>query len=91
MRQDPDFFDLICRGYEIIGEAIKKIPDEFYEKHPNIEWVQFIDQRNLIAHEYFDVDTEALWYTYSSGELEVLKETLLHEIDKMERSHSQEP
>ena len=91
MRQDPDFFDLVCRGYEIIGEAIKKIPDEFYKKHPNIEWLQYIDQRNLIAHEYFDVDAETLWYTYFSGDFEELKEILLAEITKIELTSSTEP
>ena len=30
--------DAVIRNFEIIGEAVKKIPDEIKKQYPDIEW-----------------------------------------------------
>jgi uncharacterized protein with HEPN domain len=49
------------RSLEIIGEAAKKVPDEFRAKHPAIEWRAMAGMRDRLIHDYFGVDYELVW------------------------------
>jgi uncharacterized protein with HEPN domain len=51
----------VIRELEIIGEAVGKLPDEVKQKHPDVEWQDIKDFRNLLIHEYFGVDMEIVW------------------------------
>ena len=59
--QDEKTIDAVVRNFEIIGEASKRIPDDFKTEHPEIEWRRIIGFRNRIIHEYFGIDYENLW------------------------------
>jgi len=37
------------------------MPKSFKEKHTEIPWHEIAGLRNLIAHEYFGLDTDILW------------------------------
>jgi len=49
------------RSLEIIGEAAKKLPDEFRTKHPDAEWRAMAGMRDRLIHGYFGVDYELVW------------------------------
>lgn len=49
------------RSLEIIGEAAKKVPDDFRVKYPNIEWRAMSGMRDRLIHDYFGVDYELVW------------------------------
>lgn len=49
------------RSIEIIGEAVKKLPPEFREQHPTIEWRLIAGMRDKLVHEYFGVDHDIVW------------------------------
>lgn len=51
----------IERSVEIIGEASRRISDEFKQAHPEIPWKRIIAQRNVLIHEYDDVKQERMW------------------------------
>lgn len=53
--------DSIIRRLEIIGEAVKNLPKEFREKHPNISWKKIAGMRDVLIHEYFGVDVGLTW------------------------------
>ena len=51
----------IERSLEIIGEAAGKVSESFREDHPEIPWRQIIGQRNVLIHEYGEVNQERIW------------------------------
>lgn len=55
--------DAVERNFEIIGEAASRIPEEFKNLHPQIEWRIIKDFRNFIIHEYFGIDSQIVWDT----------------------------
>jgi uncharacterized protein with HEPN domain len=55
--------DAVLRRLEVIGEAVKNIPDEFKKNHPNIPWRKIAGMRDTVIHEYFNVDLPLVWST----------------------------
>ena len=53
----------VIRALEIIGEATKKLPDDFKAKHNKLPWTEMSGMRNKLIHEYFGVDVRVVWKT----------------------------
>lgn len=68
--------DAICRRLEIIGEAANKLDDEFKEKNPVVPWNKIVGMRNLLIHEYFQVDLDQVWNTIQKSIPELKKQIL---------------
>ncbi len=49
------------RHLEIIGEAAGKISKRFRDAHPEIQWQRIIGLRNILIHEYGDIEHELIW------------------------------
>lgn len=58
---DRKTYSAVIREFEIIGEAVGKLPDELKLKRTDVEWQDIKDFRNLLIHEYFGVDLEIVW------------------------------
>ena len=58
---DRKTYSAVIREFEIIGEAVGKLPEELKGKRPEVEWQDIKDFRNLLSHEYFGVDLEIVW------------------------------
>ena len=49
------------RELEIIGEAARRVSESFRAAHPEIPWRQIIGQRNVLSHEYDEIDDARIW------------------------------
>ncbi len=45
----------------VIGEAANRLSEEFCEQHSTIPWKNIIGMRNILAHQYDDVDPDEVW------------------------------
>lgn len=61
-QSDEKTIDAVVRNLEIIGEAAGRLPEDFTNRHSEIEWVKIIGLRNRIVHEYFGVDLQIIWH-----------------------------
>lgn len=59
--QDEKTFDAVIRNLEVIGEAVKKIPDAVRTQHPSVEWKKIAGVRDILVHEYFGIDVDIVW------------------------------
>lgn len=49
------------RSLEVIGEAVKNLPEEFRAAHSEIEWRSIARMRDRLIHGYFGVDYQLVW------------------------------
>ncbi len=57
--------DAVIRQFEVIGEATKRISKGFREKHTSIPWKDMAGMRDVLIHDYIDVDIFMVWKTAS--------------------------
>ena len=50
----------IVRCIEIIGEACRYLTDKFKSEHSEVPWREIANMRNILAHQYFNVDEERI-------------------------------
>ncbi len=60
-RSDDKTIDAVVRNLEVIGEAAKKLPDEFRDQIRDVEWHRIAGLRDILIHEYFGIDVEIIW------------------------------
>jgi uncharacterized protein with HEPN domain len=58
---DKKTFHAVIRNLEIIGEAVKKLPDNIRSMQDNIEWRKIAGLRDILIHEYFSIDSDIVW------------------------------
>ncbi len=59
--KNVDKQDAIVRRLEIIGEAVKQMPQEFKEKYPEAPWKKIAGTRDVIVHDYFKLNLDRIW------------------------------
>jgi len=53
--------DGVIRNLEIIGEAVKNLPDDIKKDYPEVDWRKIAGLRDILIHAYFGVDLEVIW------------------------------
>jgi uncharacterized protein with HEPN domain len=49
------------RSLEIIGEAVKQLPNDIKERYSHLEWRAMAGMRDRLIHGYFGVDYDIVW------------------------------
>lgn len=72
------------RALEVIGEAVKNIPDDVRKEYLEIPWKKMAGMRDKVIHEYFGVRLERVWETIQRDipRLKPLFEKILKDIEK---------
>ena len=70
-----------ARSFEIIGEAAKKVPEEFKADHSQVNWKSMARMRDKLIHHYFGVDYSLVWNIVEENipELETQLKRILEE------------
>ena len=51
----------LVRLLEVIGEASRRVPDEFRTRYPNVPWRDTSGFRNRLIHAYDEIDFDIVW------------------------------
>jgi uncharacterized protein with HEPN domain len=78
----------VIRNLEVIGEAVKNVPESIRTAHPKVPWKRIAGLRDILIHEYFGVDTEIVWDIVQNHLPELVEQVtiLLAEPDKSDES-----
>jgi uncharacterized protein with HEPN domain len=60
-KSDSMRVDAVIRNFEIIGEAANRLPEEFKDKIPGIDWHKIHGFRNRVAHDYMGINYFIVW------------------------------
>lgn len=74
-KKDVKTQDAVIRRLEIIGEAIKNLPEDFKEENRESIWEGAAGMRDILIHQYFGVDLKIIWNTVNQT-LPELKENI---------------
>ena len=47
----------------VIGEAVKRLSEDFRAEHPEIPWIRIAGMRDKLIHQYDAVDLDEVWKT----------------------------
>jgi len=75
----------VVKSIEILGEAVKKIPDDIRTQYPEIPWKAIAGMRDMLVHEYWGIDANVVWATVQEG-LPPLKAVIIEVAEKLQRT-----
>ena len=70
---DPKTLSAVLHQLLVLGEAGKRLSQEFRAQHNEIPWRKIVGMRDKLIHEYDDVDLNEVWKTVSSDVPRLLK------------------
>jgi uncharacterized protein with HEPN domain len=66
-QSDKKTIDAVLRNLEIIGEAVRHVPETVQERYSDLPWAEMRAMRNIVAHQYFGVNLNIVWNTTQSN------------------------
>jgi uncharacterized protein with HEPN domain len=72
----------VVRALEIVSEASRRLPADFKDRLPEIDWPAIAASGNVYRHEYEAVDEALIWHT-ARHDLGVLRSVATAELDRL--------
>jgi uncharacterized protein with HEPN domain len=73
----------VVKLLEIVGEAVKQIPNDKRGLFPEIPWKSVAGMKDIFVHEYWEIDTAVVWATVQES-LPLLKMVILQMLEQVE-------
>ena len=77
----------VVHHLQIIGEATRRLTDEFRAAHPDAPWSKIVGMRNLMVHAYFGIDRDIVWQVVDR-DLPVLRERIAAIVEEPDETRS---
>lgn len=76
--------DAIVRNLQVLCESVQRVDQHHKREHPEIDWKSIAGMRNVLVHDYFEVDFETVWQVLEQdlGPLQAAIQAILFEIEK---------
>ncbi len=71
---DPKTQSAILHQLLVLGEAAKRLSQEFRERYQKIPWKKITGMRDKLIHEYDNVDLDEVWKTTRSDIPRLIKQ-----------------
>jgi uncharacterized protein with HEPN domain len=55
--------DAVIRNFQVIGEAVRHVPDEVQSRYLSIPWSLMQGMRHILVHDYYAVKLDIVWRT----------------------------
>lgn len=81
--QDAKTQSAVIQKLIVIGEAAARLPQDFKDRYPQIEWRDVVAFRNILVHAYFSIKLAIIWHTVQH-EVPLLRQKVV-EIMEQER------
>ncbi len=85
--EDLKLQDAVIRRIGIIGEAARRVPEADRASRPELPWKAMMGMRNVMIHQYDDVDPTIVWETVAE-DLPRLIRSVESAIRQIEQSSS---
>lgn len=63
------------QNLQVIGEASRSLSSAIRDQHPEVPWSKMIGMRNILTHNYFEIDLDIIWLAIEQ-ELPNLKQSI---------------
>ena len=80
-----EIFLSVVKLIEIIGEAVKNIPEAVKINYPQIPWKNIAGMRDKLVHEYWAIDEQVVWKVIQKN-LYPLKGTIANIIEELQEN-----
>jgi uncharacterized protein with HEPN domain len=53
----------VVRAIQLVGQAARGVSEPVQTANPDVPWRQMVGMRNVVVHDYADVDLDLVWKT----------------------------
>ena len=61
--QEEMIVDAAIRNFQVLGEAVRHIPDEIQTQYTDVPWRLIEGMRHILVHDYYAVKIDIVWRT----------------------------